>query len=288
MERIRGRRWGCEVQPPTRVRIGTTRRGRIWWPNWIPGRIGVLDTATFQFSLLDAPATLMREPSGGTYTLGETKDEKLCIAYLKRNTLVSHLLTTDGDSVVERWLLYKKFPLQPIVQDFTGCSMEEGASRVRVGLLAVIDGFVYLSISYHKDAQSSELYLSLCLETSEMSKLFEDAYRYNEMAHPYAMAWLPSLLQSKEKSKTEFTGDSVADDGPVGTKKAPAVLVAALESLNQALMDDSDINKDIVGELDDFLRPNVDGEGSLLSKITSLDAQLVTARNRILTISARI
>jgi hypothetical protein len=75
--------------------------------------------------------------------------------------------------------------------------MEEGGYHLRVGLLAIIDGLVYLSISYHKDTQSFELYLSLCLETSEMSKLFKDAYRYNEKAHPYAMAWPPSLLQSK-------------------------------------------------------------------------------------------
>lgn len=252
------------------------------------GQIGVLDTATFQFSLIDAPTPLMKERDGPTYKLGETKDEKLCIVYIKGKTLVSHFLTADDDSVVERWMLYKRFPLHPIVEEFTGCSMEEEGSRVRVGLVAVIDGFVYLSISYCKDTQSCELYLSLCLETSEMSKLFKDAYWYNEEAHPYAMAWPPSLLQSKEESETEFTGDSVADGGPVGTEKASAVLVAALQSLNQALMDDSDSNKEIVGELDAFLRPNVDGEGSLMSKITSLDAQLVTARDRILRISARL
>ncbi|KAM0911024.1 hypothetical protein ACQ4PT_013773 [Festuca glaucescens] len=276
------------LPPRDRVRIGTARRGLIWWPNWIRGQIGVLDTATFQFSLMDAPAPLMKQRNGGTYKLGETEDDKLCIAYIKGNTLVSHFLTTDDDSVVERWMLYKRFPLQPIVEDFTGCSMEEEGSRVRVGLVAIIDGFVYLSISYRKDTQSFELYLSLCLETSEMSKLFKDAYRYNEKAHPYAMAWPPSLLQSKEKSKTEFTGDSVADGGPVGTKKAPAVLVAALQSLNQALMDDSDNNKEIVGELDAFLRPNVDGEGSLMSKITSLDAQLINIPRKGAVIKGKI
>ena len=45
-------------------------------------------------------------------------------------------------------------------------------------------------------------------------------------------------------------------------------------------------NKEIVPQLDAFLRPNVDGEGSLMSKITSLDAQLKTARDRILRISS--
>jgi hypothetical protein len=94
------------------------------------------------------------------------------------------------------------------------------------------------------------------------------------------------LLQLK--SKADFTVDNVADVGPVGTKKNPVVLVSALQSLNQALMNDNDTNKYIVGELDVFLCPNMDGESSLMSKITSLDAQLVTARNRILRTSARL
>jgi hypothetical protein len=111
---------------------------------------------------------------------------------------------------------------------------------------------------------------------------------------------------SQEESETEFTEDSVADDVPVGTENASSVLVAALESLSQALMmDDGGITKEIVAAvhaslhpgadqdgitknvmatLDAFLRPNEDGDG-LLSKITSFDAQLITARDRILRIS---
>jgi hypothetical protein len=107
---------------------------------------------------------------------------------------------------------------------------------------------------------------------------------------------------SQEESETEFTEDSVADDVPVGTENASSVLVAALESLSQALMDDGGITKEIVAAvhaslhpgadqdgitknvmatLDAFLRPNEDGDG-LLSKITSFDAQLITGRDRIL------
>ena len=90
---------------------------------------------------------------------------------------------------------------------------------------------------------------------------------------------------SQEESETEFT--EFTDDAPVGTEKASSVLVAALQSLGQVLMMvDGDSNKEIVAQLDTFLRPNVDGEGFLMSKITSLDAQLVTARDRILRIKA--
>lgn len=180
-------------------------RGLIWWQNWMHDQIVVLDTSTFQFSLIDVPAPLMTESDVSTYKLGETNDEKLCVADIKDDTLVSFLLTArDDDSVVERWMLYKEFPLDPIVKNITGRSiMEEW--EVSVQLVALIDGFVYLSIFYCKDAQSFELYLSLCLETSEMRELFKDTYRYNEEVHPYVMPWPPSLLQSKEESETEFT-----------------------------------------------------------------------------------
>jgi hypothetical protein len=50
-------------------------------------------------------------------------------------------------------------------------------------------------------------------------------------------------------------------------------------------MDDGGSNKEIAAELDAFLRPNENGDGFLMSKIVSFDAQLVTARDRILRIS---
>jgi hypothetical protein len=105
---------------------------------------------------------------------------------------------------------------------------------------------------------------------------------------------------SQEDSETEVTGDRVADDGPVGTEEASSILVTALQSLSQALMDGSDSNKELVVELDDFLldstnetavelaaflRPTEDDKDSLMSKIITLDAQLMTARDRILRIS---
>uniref|UniRef100_A0ACD5XB46 Uncharacterized protein n=1 Tax=Avena sativa TaxID=4498 RepID=A0ACD5XB46_AVESA len=267
------------LPPRHSARIGRAMRGHIWWPNWMHGQIGVLDTKTFQFYLIDLPTSSTEDEH--TYKIGETKDEKLCIVDINDNTLVSHFLTAgDADCVMEGWVLYKEFPLHSIVQEFAGCLNDEERSCVRVKLVAVIDGFVYLSIFYCKDTESCEVYLSLCLETSETSELFKGEYRHNENAHPYIMAWPPSLLQSKEESETEL------DDGPVGTKQGPSVLVAALQSLSQALMDDGDSNGRIVAELDAFLRPNVVDEGSLVSKITSLDAQLVTARDRILRISA--
>ncbi|XP_047072906.1 uncharacterized protein LOC124682219 [Lolium rigidum] len=280
---------------------GRVMRGLIWWPNCCLEKTVVLNTATFQFSLIDVPSPSIREEES-SYKLGETKDGKPCLVDVEGDKLVSYFLTADDDSVIKRWMLYKEFPLVPIVKNLTGFSKDEELRHVWPKVVTVIDGFVYLSIFYYKDTQSSELYLSLCLKTSEICKLFKGAYCYNLQSHPYVMAWPPSLLQSKEESETEFTEDSVADDGHVGTEKASSVLVAALESLSQALMDDGCITKEIVAAvhaslhpsadqdgitknvmatLDAVLRPNEDGDG-LLSKITSFDAQLITGRDRIL------
>ena len=55
-----------------------------------------------------------------TYKLGQTRDEKFCIIDIKQETLVSWFMTTNDDSVVERWMMYRKFPLHPIVKEFTG------------------------------------------------------------------------------------------------------------------------------------------------------------------------
>ncbi|KAK1644762.1 hypothetical protein QYE76_062567 [Lolium multiflorum] len=159
---------------------GRVLRGLICWPNWMHGQIVVLHTTTFHFSLIDVPTPLRTKWDNLTYKLGETEDGSLCFVDVKDGTLVAHRFLTAGDdhAVVERWMLYKEFPLHPIVKSLTGCSMEEEGCHVRVKVVAVIDGFVYLSVFYCKDTQPCELYLSLCLETSEMSEIFKDAYRY--------------------------------------------------------------------------------------------------------------
>jgi molecular chaperone GrpE len=69
----------------------------------------------------------------------------------------------------------------------------------------------------------------------------------------------------------------------MGTLEASSVLITALQSFSQALMNDG---KEIAEEIDAFLGPIEDEKSSLVSKITTLDAQLTTARDRILRISA--
>ncbi|KAM0903748.1 hypothetical protein ACQ4PT_018463 [Festuca glaucescens] len=247
----------------------------------------MFDATTCQFSAIELLTPLQTDAEESTYKLGETKDEKFCIVDIQDNTLVSWFMTANHGGAVERWMMYTKVPLRPIVKEFTGCLIEDEGCNVSVHLVAVINGFVYLSIFYYKDTRyACELYLSLCLETSEISELFKGAYRRNEEAHPYVMAWPPCLVQSKEESETEFIGGSVADDRPVCTEEASTVLVTALKSFSQALMNYSDSNKEIVAELDAFFGPTEDNEGSLIRKMAILDAQLRTARDRLLRIRA--
>ncbi|XP_014753583.1 uncharacterized protein LOC106865425 isoform X2 [Brachypodium distachyon] len=181
-----------------RAKPATVVRGLVCWAEWMDDQIVMLDTATFQFSLMDLPTPLK---NGGweetTFKLGETKDEKLCIVDIMGNTqtLVAWFLTAEDHGVVERWTMYRTFSLQPIVKEFTNCSIEE---EVVMRVEAVIDGFVYLSIQCQKDTKPCQVFLSLCLETAEMNELFkDDGSRYYEEAHPYVMQWPPSLVQNK-------------------------------------------------------------------------------------------
>jgi hypothetical protein len=62
------------LMPYAGARIGKAMRTRlIWWPNWMNGQIGVLDTATFQFSLMNVPTPLTTENT--IYASVEDEDE---------------------------------------------------------------------------------------------------------------------------------------------------------------------------------------------------------------------
>jgi molecular chaperone GrpE len=87
---------------------------------------------------------------------------------------------------------------------------------------------------------------------------------------------------SQEDSETEVIGNSVGDNGRVGTEEASPVLFTALRSFKEALIDDD--NAKFAYYMDSFL---LDGEiNSLLNKISTLDARLAAARDRVLKIGA--
>ncbi|KQJ91279.1 hypothetical protein BRADI_4g36796v3 [Brachypodium distachyon] len=168
---------------------GTVVNGFVYWKHTSQAYVLVLNTVTLQFSRMDLPPHL-KEIDYALFSLGQNKDGELCMVCAdydaKQGALIVWFWRADDDGV-EKWILNEVCPLDTFIDG----SMCLTKAHVTVQLVAIIDGFVYLSTRY----SHTECLLCFCLETTEWKKLVDDTYARH--IHPYIMAWPPSLVSNK-------------------------------------------------------------------------------------------
>lgn len=165
---------------------GMQANGFLYWVYENGKSIISLDTKTMEFSVAELPYCLKDRHC--SFAVGEMKDGARCIVYAADYCIGVLLWGTDGNGV-ERWVLNRIVNLFVQLAEAVGDIPDE----LTLNVVAIMAGFVYLVTSemYH-DTQTPCLFLSFCLETKELVKLF---WRTSDGGvHPYVMAWPPSLV----------------------------------------------------------------------------------------------
>jgi hypothetical protein len=172
---------------------GMQANGFLYWVYEDRRYLLSLDTATMEFDVTELPHCLRCS----SFVVGMTKNGVTCIVYsdLLNIGVLKH--TRDDDSA-EKWLLDRIVPLDDELDRVLRIGL--GHSNVLNSLvddpcdlfvLAIQDGYVYLSTSAD-DPQTPCWFLSLCLDTMKLEKLFKRTP--DNVVHPYIMAWPPSLV----------------------------------------------------------------------------------------------
>ncbi|CAO2170556.1 unnamed protein product [Urochloa humidicola] len=169
--------------------------GFMYWVYKDQMHLVSLDTATMKFSAAELPQCLRNS----SFDVGETKDGATCIVYSDQLNIGVLLHTRDADGV-ERWLLDQVVTLGSELARVLRCGLDDNSVLIHLVdnpdelfVLAVCDGYVYLSttLMYH-DPQTPCWFLSLCLETMKLERLFRRTY--DSIVHPYIMEWPPCLV----------------------------------------------------------------------------------------------
>ncbi|RLN23000.1 hypothetical protein C2845_PM07G14890 [Panicum miliaceum] len=175
---------------------GMQANGFLYWVYEDKRYLVSLDTATMEFCVTELPHCLR----DSTFDIGETKDGATCIVYSDQLN-VGVLMHTRDDDGVEKWVLDRVVPLDRELERVLRVGLDDGtvlnnlvADHNDLSVLAVQDGYVYLlSISsMHNDPQTPCWFLSLCLESMRLERLFRRSF--DNAVHPYIMAWPPSLV----------------------------------------------------------------------------------------------
>jgi hypothetical protein len=101
---------------------------------------------------------------------------------------------TRGDDGVDRWVPDRVLRLE-LVGELERLHLGKPYCCHKLSVVAVRDGYVYFATSEMlHDPERRCWFMSLCLATMEVEKLFER--RYDGDADPYIMPWPPCLLAS--------------------------------------------------------------------------------------------
>uniref|UniRef100_A0A0A9HE84 F-box protein AT5G49610-like beta-propeller domain-containing protein n=1 Tax=Arundo donax TaxID=35708 RepID=A0A0A9HE84_ARUDO len=169
--------------------------GFLYWVYEDRRHLISLDTGMMEFSVPELPPCLRH----CSFDVGETKDAAPCIVYSDQLSVgvLMHIRDNDG---VERWMLDRVVPLGTELQRVLRGEMTDTNALnhlvddpSELNVLAVRDGYAYLatSLMYH-DPQTPCWFLSLCLETMQLERLFRRTF--DNAIHPYIMAWPPCLV----------------------------------------------------------------------------------------------
>ncbi|RLN23405.1 hypothetical protein C2845_PM07G14960 [Panicum miliaceum] len=163
-----------------------------------------LDTATMRFSVVELPQCLRNT----RFDVGETNDGATSIVYSDQLNIGVLMQTRDNDGV-ERWLLDRVVPLGSELARVLRCGLDDDSvlndlveNPDELIVLAVRDGYVYLATSsmYH-DPRTPCWFLSLCLETMKLERLFRRAC--DNVVHPSIMEWPHCLVGNYGKFALE-------------------------------------------------------------------------------------
>jgi hypothetical protein len=167
----------------------------VWCGDGRDGRYLIsLDTTTMEFSFAKLPQCLRRCGFTFTFRAGEAEDGAACIVYSDGSNNVGVVKHTRGDDGVERWVPDRVLRVE-LDGELKRINLGELFSDTKLSVLAIRDGYVYFSTSKMlHDPTRGCWFMSLCLATMKVEKLFER--RYDGDAYAYIMPWPPCLLAS--------------------------------------------------------------------------------------------
>ncbi|KAF8696824.1 hypothetical protein HU200_036463 [Digitaria exilis] len=161
--------------------------GFLYWASKNRRYLVILNTTTMDFSVHELPIFLHNRHC--TFVVGEMKNGETCIVYAISFTVGVLFRRTEGDGI-DRWVLDRAELLETQLVRVLGEIME---NYNELEVVAVRDGFAYLATSERSnDSGAPSWFLSLCLETMILEKLFQRTY--DSSVHPYVMAWPASLV----------------------------------------------------------------------------------------------